>query len=460
VEGHFVQVLSDSVPVLSDDEKGVVRDWRLAHPYVRAYLAKHAAKAAELTGLIDDPLFLLSADPKILSQLLVKVSSVPSSMLRMHQSMAEHFGKPIREAVSYLELAARQNHIDYYADRIASLPVARSWRVPWVIWRFAANGENRRRGFLDSNSVAISSDNGQTTVVSRSTGGEVGLWNLNSGTKERTFLTRQAGLLSTMTTDDHTGRVVAVSYGDDEAISAFCMDRGEFSEHVVAHRAPGITALAIGQVASKTVIVAGSQDGNIKMWDFALEGVDLRCEILESVRMRHNQQVGAIVISELWNRPVAIAGTWYGTISIWSIDDGTLLKEFSTFTTRRGQSITALTVTTANAGSNILISGSAEGSIRFWDLEKGIETYKPVIGHKDIVKSIEMASIDGRSFIITGSFDRTVALWRLGSGLIQSINVGAPVYSVKFNRPSTLLAGTSMGLVPIVLDSTFAAASV
>jgi WD40 repeat protein len=56
----------------------------------------------------------------------------------------------------------------------------------------------------------------------------------------------------------------------------------------------------------------------------------------------------------------------------------------------------------------------------------------------------------GRTVIVSGSSDQSIRIWDLESlGLLRTIDVGAPVHSLAFTRPLTLVVGASMGQMPV-----------
>jgi WD40 repeat protein len=111
----------------------------------------------------------------------------------------------------------------------------------------------------------------------------------------------------------------------------------------------------------------------------------------------------------------------------------------------------------------VIVSGSLDGSIRIWDLERGQELGKPLTGHTGGVTALAVAQRQGQTVIVSGSEDGSIRIWSLavyfehpsmdlGSlRLLRTIEVGATVYSLTFPRPSTLVVGTSMGLMPVCL---------
>jgi hypothetical protein len=86
-----------------------VRDWPTSHPYVRDQLAGYAADAEQLTSLVDDPGFLVVADPASLFAALQR----PGQPRTGNASIYRHAFPSLRtgadnagERASYLQLSA------------------------------------------------------------------------------------------------------------------------------------------------------------------------------------------------------------------------------------------------------------------------------------------------------------------------------------------------------------------
>ena len=95
------------------------RDWSRAPPYVRAHLATHAAAAGVLDELLQEPGFLVAAEPAALLAALPTVTTTTAAPVRRAYRQVAHLlgRRPDPERASYLELAARRTGAVALADR-------------------------------------------------------------------------------------------------------------------------------------------------------------------------------------------------------------------------------------------------------------------------------------------------------------------------------------------------------
>ncbi len=74
----------------------------------------------------------------------------------------------------------------------------------------------------------------------------------------------------------------------------------------------------------------------------------------------------------------------------------------------RGHTDSVLSVAISSDGKYI-VSGSADTTIRIWDLETRVQVGEPLRGHTDTVWSVAI-SPDGKR-IASGSRDNTIRIW-------------------------------------------------
>jgi WD40 repeat protein len=74
-----------------------------------------------------------------------------------------------------------------------------------------------------------------------------------------------------------------------------------------------------------------------------------------------------------------------------------------------------ITAVAISADGRYILSGSAENTIKLWDVARKVEL-RTFTGHRDRVASVAF-SADGKSFA-SGSWDNTVKLWDLETGKI------------------------------------------
>jgi hypothetical protein len=67
-------------------------------------------------------------------------------------------------------------------------------------------------------------------------------------------------------------------------------------------------------------------------------------------------------------------------------------------------------------GRPIALSGSADGTLRVWDLANGAQQSEPLIGHDGGVLSVALGELHGQGIALSGGVDRTVRVWDLTTG--------------------------------------------
>jgi len=86
--------------------------------------------------------------------------------------------------------------------------------------------------------------------------------------------------------------------------------------------------------------------------------------------------------------------------------------------------VTSVVVGECENGRRVIVSGSADCTIRLWDLETGTSLGQPLKGHTAPVTSVAVGECkNGRRVIVSGSDDCTVRLWDMETGA----SVGEPL---------------------------------
>jgi hypothetical protein len=210
------------------------REWLAAAPYIRTHLATHAAKARVLDQLVNDPGFLLAADP---ARLLPSLATVTDPEARKSASAFEstHYllpGQPPGQAAAQLGLAAQVHSATILADSISQLPFPRPWTITWGQWPPSHRNTLLGRHTVGVDSVAAATLDSIPVAVSGSEDGAVRVWDLRTGVARGELLRA------------HASSVQAVPVGW-----------------------VGGTRVAIGEVGDTTVAVSGGEDGTVRVWD-------------------------------------------------------------------------------------------------------------------------------------------------------------------------------------------------
>ncbi len=92
--------------------------------------------------------------------------------------------------------------------------------------------------------------------------------------------------------------------------------------------------------------------------------------------------------------------------------------------TGHADSVNAIAVAQLQDGP-VAVSGSADGSVRVWDLGSGSLVGRPITGHTAAVRAVAITELQGRPVAISAGDDCSVRVWDLESGAV----VGAPFTS-------------------------------
>eukprot|EP00741_Cyanophora_paradoxa_P018580 tig00021070_g17936.t2 len=145
--------------------------------------------------------------------------------------------------------------------------------------------------------------------------------------------------------------------------------------------------------------------------DANLARADLRgavltdCSVTLNPALRgHEGFVRAVAITRDGKR--AVSGSADKTLRVWDLESGAELRRFA------GHEIGVTSVAISPDGKRA-VSGSADKTLRVWDLESG-EELRRLAGHEGQVNSVAI-SLDGKR-AVSGSDDKTLRVWDLESG--------------------------------------------
>ena len=165
----------------------------------------------------------------------------------------------------------------------------------------------------------------------------------------------------------------------------------------------------------------------------------------------------AVAAAELDGRPVIISGSDDGTVRVWDLAAGTPIGQPLTGHTGRVWAVAAAELD----GRPVIISASVDGTVRAWDLAAGTPIGQPLTGHTGPVYAVAAAELDGRPVIISGGADRAVRIWDLATGtpvgepfldaLETVTSVAAPTIA-SFHDAKLISAIISAGDKAMILD--------
>ncbi len=401
----ITQALLERVPI---DPESKQRSWLAAHPYIRTHLATHAFAGGLLDDLVTDPGFLVAAAPERLLPALHSVTSPQAQLVAsVYEAAAPTFDRrdPGR-AAAQLQLAAKQQGVDDFADRIDLLPARRPWTVSWAAWQPEDRNLiiGRHTGWV--NAVAVGRLDGRPIAVTGSDDYTVRVWDLATGQPVGEPLTGHTDRVNAVAVGQLDGRPIAVTGSDDYTVRVWDLTTGQPVGEPLTGHTDRVNAVAVGQLDGRPIAVTGSDDDTVRVWDLATRqphGKPL---------VGHTGWVNAVAVGQLHGRPIAVTGSRDSTVRVWDLTTGQPHGEPLTGHTG---SVSAVAVGQLH-GHPIVVTGSHNNTVRVWDLTTGQPVGEPLVGHTGSVYAVAVGQLDGRPIAVTGSRDSTVRVWDLVSG--------------------------------------------
>ena len=82
-----------------------------------------------------------------------------------------------------------------------------------------------------------------------------------------------------------------------------------------------MNAVAVGQLDGRTIVVSGSDDGTVRVWD-AATGTPVGDPLTG-----HTGPVNAVAVGELDGRTIVVSGSDDGTVRVWDAATGTAIDD-------------------------------------------------------------------------------------------------------------------------------------
>ena len=401
VEAVAVGALPDGTPVVvSGDEEGTVRVWRLADgASVGEPMRGHGAVYSVAVGALPD------GTP-------VVVSGGEEGTVRVWRlADGASVGEPMRGHRDSVEAVA-----------VGALPdgtpvvVSGGYDARVRVWRLADGspvGKPLRGHRYGVSAMAVGAlRDGTPVVVSGGSGGSVRVWRLADGSPVGKPLRGHRGWVSAVAVGTlGDGTPVVVSGGDDATVRVWRLaDGSPLGKPLRGHR-DGVHAVAVGALPDGTpVVVSGGDEGTVRVWRLA-DG----SPVGEPLR-GHDGAVYAVAVGALLDgSPVLVSGGFRDkTVRVWRLADGSPVGE-----PLRGHdgAVYAVAVGTLRDGTPVVVSGGDEGTVRVWRLADGSPVGEPLRGHDGTVHAVAMGMLaDGTPVAVSGGCDKTVRLWRLADG--------------------------------------------
>lgn len=174
------------------------------------------------------------------------------------------------------------------------------------------------------------------------------------------------------------------------------------------------------------LVVTGSEDSSLKLWDlsFQNESQDPCLFTFDS----HVDQVTALHFDE-WK---LLSGSADRTIRQWDMTTGHCTQTLDVLFANqeaRAHNPHVPFIGALQSFSVALASGTADGVVRLWDLRSG-EVTRALTGHTDAVTALQFDD----QCLVTGSMDRSIKIWDLRMGrIVENLVYGHGIESLEFD---------------------------
>lgn len=236
----------------------------------------------------------------------------------------------------------------------------------------------------------------------------------------------------------HEERKILASGSADQTIKLWDVETGQCLRTLQGHTEKVFSVAFSPKTWGSTggILASGSADCTVRLWDLET-GQCLK------VLQEHDDRVFSVCLSPD-NQAIASSSADQ-TVKLWAVNTG------QCFQTLRGHSYWVLCAAFSPIPSfpslvrgvgGILASGSADQTVRLWDVETG-QCLKILQGHTNQVMSVSF-SPDGQT-LASASADETVKLWAVRTGQCLKTLQGhtSQVLSISFNPQGNILASSS-----------------
>jgi WD40 repeat protein len=431
-EAAITRTLLDTVPTAHGGD----RDWELAHPYLRTYLARHAHAAGPetFTQLVADPDYLAVADPATLTPLLTPIDPALRETSRAYRRARPLLGTNPGDNAAYLQesFVAETGH-----------PPERQHIRPTYRTLITRTRHDNSLLTLTAHTKQIESvafgtrADGRLILATGGNDGAVRLWDPDTGTENAGPLDHGGPVAAVAVGTREDGRLLIVSAGGG-AVRLWDPDAG------IEPRGPlDRGKVAFGTRTDGRLLLATASDlnGTVRLWD-PNAGIEPAGSLdhggpVTSVAFGTRTD-GRLLLATAGNRPGTVrlsdtntgtepAGNLESTVRLWDPDTGAEPAGHLD----HGERVESVAFGNRADGRLLLASAGIHGTVRLWDPDTGTEACKP-LRHGGGVPSIAFGTRDGVLLLVSGGDDGTVRLWDPDTGTENAgpLDHGGPVAAV------------------------------
>jgi WD40 repeat protein len=387
IERSITRALLDTVPTA----ESAGRNWSSAHPYLRTYLAQHAKAAGPETfsALVHDVDFLAVADPATLIPLLPPADPELRDIARAYRRASPLLDERPRANAAYLQEAA------------------------CALTGAAIESSAGIRPLYRTTLAAVRPDDSLLTLIFSGSGGSAG------------------EILSVAFGSVGDGRALLACGCEDGTVRLWDPSTGEplgglGARHAGPVNSVAFSPVAVSKVSGAALLASGSEDGTVCVWD-PVTG--------EPLGLLH-----ASPISEV-ETAVPSDDQYKTFVSLYqSVKHGRSALKTRSLGNFAATGAVKCVAFTSGTDRVLLAAGSADQTVRLWDLATGHLVRQPLTGHTGrvdsgwqqldqngnlvgsvhhppgAVNSVAFSTGSGTPLLASAGADGTVRLWDLANG--------------------------------------------
>ncbi|MFJ9461210.1 AAA family ATPase [Kitasatospora sp. NPDC101447] len=421
--------------------------WATAEHYLLRHAARHAAEAGALAELLDDPEFLVHADPAALSAELYHSGEQHPHGVVYRASLGAHSAAAPDERRQILALDAARYQL---GELSAALSADGPWTVTWTAGRPLATRLlttliGHRGKIWDLTTLEI---NGRAHALTAGQDGTARLWDLRTATTVLQ-LPDHGAAVGCVAAAELPGGPIAVTGDDNGRLHGWDLTSGRPLWTAEAHNGP-VWAVVTLSVDGVPRVVSAGEDERLRHWDaetgHALATVALPRYGGTVRRLARYRGTGVLVHQEnggvtAWDAdgtriavrhvdgredPVTAATALdedgpdvataheSGAVSLF----GRTVRPRSRESGHAGE-ITVLSATRRHGGApnRHLLTGSNDGTVRMAHVDHVFvygatkERWRMVATHTTAITAVTDATVDGRWCLLTAGEGGTVRIW-------------------------------------------------
>ena len=392
------------------------RDWQLAHPYLRTYLAQHAAASGVgvLADLVADRSFLAVADPLTLTPLLAPTIPELRDIARAYRRARPQFGEDVRANSAYL-LEAERAVTGVESDPTDVCPLYHT-HLAVVRTDESLLTLTGHSGGVTSVAFGTTSD-GRLLLASAGQDKTVRIWDPLTGNQVGDPLAGHAGGVTSVafgTTSE--GRLLLASAGMDKTVKLWEPMVGSLLASFTGHAAQ-MTSVAFGTTSEGRLLLAfACSDGTLRLFD-PITGNQVGDPLAGS----WGSVTAVACINSAYGRPL-LASVSSNTVRLWTAT-GALKHQFIV----SGASANTAAFGRTAQGNTLLAYGGAYSTVEIWDIATNSEAEKVEISCWGVT-AVAFGSTEWQQLLLaTASSDGTVEVWDTLTGVYGRVYSGRPL---------------------------------